>query len=210
MPSFAAQRRPPSHGGYRIRLNLPASDCDDAWEMYQTALYCGGVPLLDCCFAFPTEDRREAALEMLRFRFGPGYCETVDASPRNSGTRLLFLASDSRSTQRCCRFFAERDFLVFQAASWDKMADIFRTRHPDVVIVKEAMLRRERGSVQERAQTYAQLTTTPVVLISKRGRRGSDMSGSALSVTARFSEPVPLDRLLDTVRSIVLARQSGP
>lgn len=76
----AKPRGPPEHSDYCICLKVPVSDCEDAWEMCQTALYYGGVKVCDGCFAFPSEERRMATLESLRFRFGPEYSENVDTS----------------------------------------------------------------------------------------------------------------------------------
>ena len=205
----SVQRSPPIHGDYCIRLKIPASACEDAWEMCQTALYYGGVELRGCCFAFRSEERRMAALESLRLRFGPEYFESVDTSAIDSGTRLLFFARDSDRAESYCRFFAQRGFLVSQAGNWAEAMEILHNWHPDVAIVKDDMLWGGGDGMHEGDQAYAELATTPVVLIGKRRGGEGSTSRSAFSVIARFREPVPLDCLLNTIRSVVSARQPG-
>ena len=63
---------------YRIRLKISPAAREDAWEMCRVAVRCGGVEVRDCSFAFPSEERWLAALEALRFRFGPEYFEASD------------------------------------------------------------------------------------------------------------------------------------
>ena len=172
-------RGPPQPGEYRIRLKVRT--CEDAWEMRETAFYYGGVELLDCCFAFRSEEQRMAALELLRFRFGPEYFESVDASELDSRTRLLFFAHDSERVRNHCRFFAERGFLVSQATDWEAAMETIRDWKPDVVIVKDNMLWSGNEGAHERTQGYAELATTAVVLIGKQKKgRGQYVSLGSL------------------------------
>ena len=66
-------------GRYCIRLKISPAAREDAWEICRAAVDYGGVEIHNCCFAFPSEERRLTALEALRFRFGPEYFEAVDS-----------------------------------------------------------------------------------------------------------------------------------
>jgi len=107
MATRAIQRttpcKPPKCGDYWVRLKVPASAREDAWELGQTASLYGGVEVCDCCFAFVNEERRSAALEILRWRFGRDYWESVDVPGIDTGTRLLFLACEDESFDRQCQ-----------------------------------------------------------------------------------------------------------
>lgn len=70
-------------GRYCIRLKVSPAAREDAWELCRVAVQCGGVEVHDCCFTFANEERWLAALEALRFRFGPEYFEAV-ASGENT------------------------------------------------------------------------------------------------------------------------------
>ena len=203
----SAERGLPEPGEYRIRLRVRT--CEDAWEMRETACYYGGVELFGCCFAFRNDEQRMTALESLRFRFGPEYFESVDASALDSRTRLLFFAQDDERVRNHCRFFAEHGFLVSQATDWEAAMETICDWKPDVVIVKDDMLWSENEGANERNQGYADLATTAVVLIGKQKAGKGGMSCSALPTIASFHEPVPRDRLLETIRSIVSARHPG-
>lgn len=70
-------RRP---GRYAIRLRVSPRAREDAWELCRIAVHYGGVEVQDCCFAFASEEQWLAALEALRFRFGPEYFQPLDAA----------------------------------------------------------------------------------------------------------------------------------
>jgi hypothetical protein len=67
---------------YCIRLKISSAAREDAWEICRIATQYGGVEIQNCCFAFPDEERRLTALEVLQFRFGPDYFEVVDRGER--------------------------------------------------------------------------------------------------------------------------------
>jgi hypothetical protein len=200
------QCKPPKCGDYWIRLRVPAFAREDAWELGQTASYYGGVEVCDCCFAFANEEQRSAALDILWQRFGPEYSESVDVSEIDPGTRLLFIACEDESFQRQCRFFANRGYLASQASNWTEAMDILRHWEPDVAVVKDDMLWGGIEQVRKRERDCAALATTPVVLIGDGSGGEGSMSCLPFPVIACFREQVPLDRLLNTIRSVVSAR----
>jgi hypothetical protein len=64
---------------FLIRLNLPETDWDDAWELCRGIERCGGHRT-DEGFAFCGEIERTLALEILQERFGRDYLEAYDAT----------------------------------------------------------------------------------------------------------------------------------
>ena len=200
------QCKPPKCGDYWIRLKVPASAREDAWELGQTASYYGGVEVCDCCFAFVNEEQRSAALEVLRWRFGRDYWESLDVSEIDAGTRLLFLACEDESFERLCRFFAKRGFMVSQATNWAEALEILCHWEPDVAVVKDDMLWGGSDQMRKCGRECAALATTPVVLIGDRSGGEGSLSCWPFPVIACFREQVPLDRLLNTIRSVVTAR----
>ena len=70
-----ALRRCAERRKYWIHLKICPTAREDAWELCRAAVHFGGVEVHDCCFAFPNEERWLAAMESLRFRFGPEYFE---------------------------------------------------------------------------------------------------------------------------------------
>jgi hypothetical protein len=73
--STPAPARPATYG---IRLKISPADREDAWDLCQLALDYGGVEVRACCFSFTNKERWLAALDALRFRFGPEYFEALD------------------------------------------------------------------------------------------------------------------------------------
>ena len=63
---------------YGIHLKISPAAREDAWDLCRVLLRYGGMEVSDCCFAFLNEERWSAALEALRFQFGPEYFEAVD------------------------------------------------------------------------------------------------------------------------------------
>lgn len=72
-------------GNYCIRLKVLVADHEDAWDLCQEAIRYEGVEIRDCCFAFASEERRAAASEAMRVRFGPQYFEEVDMADNRAG-----------------------------------------------------------------------------------------------------------------------------
>jgi hypothetical protein len=68
----------PSASRCWIRLKISPAAREDAWELCHAVAAYGGVEVHDCCFAFPTLQRRRIAMELLRQQFGPRYFEPVD------------------------------------------------------------------------------------------------------------------------------------
>lgn len=62
---------------YCVHLKISAADREDAWDLLRMAMRYGGVEIDDCCFAFATEEQWQAAMDALRFQFGPEYFEGV-------------------------------------------------------------------------------------------------------------------------------------
>ena len=67
-----------------IHLKVSPAAREDAWDLCRVAIQYGGVEVHDCCFTFANEERWLAALEALRFRFGPEYFEAVDSGSGES------------------------------------------------------------------------------------------------------------------------------
>jgi hypothetical protein len=65
---------------YWIRLRISPEDREDAWDLCRVALNYGGVEVRACCFAFADKEQWLAAMETLRFRFGPDYLEPFDST----------------------------------------------------------------------------------------------------------------------------------
>lgn len=73
---------PATSSGYSIRLKIPASAREDAWELCRLMVHCGGTEVSDCCFVFASVEQWREASEAVRFQFGMEWFEA--AAPRGA------------------------------------------------------------------------------------------------------------------------------
>jgi hypothetical protein len=67
-------------GNYCVHLKVSPADREDAWDLCRVAVRYGGVEIHDGCFVFATEERWLAALDAIRFRFGPEYIDYIKSA----------------------------------------------------------------------------------------------------------------------------------
>jgi len=206
-----ARLRPPCPAGaahlgkYCIRFKVSAAEREDAWDLCRLAHHYGGVEVCDCCFVFSNEEQRSAASEALRLCFGPEYFEEVDMAAGSGEARLLIVARDEELREKCCRFLAERGFLISEADNGVECMEILRGWRPQAVVLKDDIVWGGSDGVLERMRQDADLATIPVVLIADASLRGSEAGRLASSGIVRVWEPVGLEGLLHAVQSALLA-----
>ena len=80
---------------YCIRLKRAQADREDAWDLCQVVVHYGGVEIYDGCFAFASEERWLATLEVIRSRFGPKYFEPINPEEQSPWPVMAIGAPDS-------------------------------------------------------------------------------------------------------------------
>jgi CheY-like chemotaxis protein len=191
-----------------MRLNVPVSACEDAWDMRQVALYYGAAEVGGCCFVFPSEERRTVALEMLHYRFGHKYFENVNLSQVDGRTRLLVVSCDEEAFDNHCRYFAAHGLRVSQASDWAEALAILRRWHPHVVIIRDDMLSKTSNSPCPTDSIKKVLATVPLIFITQQDEEEEQTTVPRLPATVCYPLQVPSSCLLNTIRSIVLARHA--
>jgi CheY-like chemotaxis protein len=135
---------------------------------------------------------------------------TENPAPTPPPGATILVADDEPALLRLMSFVLQKQgYVMLTASNGEEALQMVRQRRPDLVVLDIMMPRLDGFQVAERIRAEAEISLTPIVMLSAKAQDEDIRRGLAVGVDTYITKPFAPEQLAQVVKQLLNGRESA-